>query len=287
MQDKVKKAVTAENRVMGYRLSDLLGIIIMIIPFIISISFEQINPARSLLWIKIGKETITSIRPDLISTLCSVVFYASLIVRYEGIFKSNNLFEAFISTIRAFLNCWVFAALVKVVLQNDTKVTEGSFTLFALLRNPETTMLVFAILLSWLGMKSIAGFSWILFIVAAMKNLLVVNSAMGMLGAVFVLTITISLFLQIRDYSNIRDFMRDFRGGTSKYRETVRQDINAAKDDTVVLVENTVAAVTGSVNPVAQSDHAKIDLDALDVNKDGVVDMKDFRLIFQEKDDKG
>lgn len=295
MQEKVRNAVTMEKRILGYRISDLLGIAIMLIPFFISIFFNKENPAQGFLFFR-KPATNTNIQPSLIPTLCSVVFYAALVVRYEGIFKANNLFEAMVSSARAFLNCWVIAALIGIVFQKSTTISANSSTWSVFFKNSGSTLLVFAILFSWLGMKSIAGYSWILFIAAAWKNLLVVNSAMGMIGAIFILTLAISLFLQIKNYSMIKDFIQDFRTRATKYQSEIRDDINQAADDVVStindigeIVKTGVAAYTGDQlsfvsGGTAMSKSARIDLNALDVNKDGVVDEKDFIMLYQNKD---
>lgn len=281
--DRVKGILTKKKTILGYRVSDLLGIAIMIIPFIISVTFEKWNPIK-FLFIYTGKHTKTSIQPGMISMLCSVVFYASLIVRHEGIFKAENLLDAIISTVRAFLNCWVLAALVVTVFQGDAKAAANSDVLKVFFSNPASTFLLFAILLSWLGMKSIAGYSWILFIAAAWKNLLEIDQAMGMRGAVFILTVAISLFLQIRDHSEIGEFAREFRDGVSKHGDNIRDEINAAKSATEDVAEKTVRAATGvnvSFHSEGRPGGARLDLDALDVNKDGVVDEKDFELLYK------
>ena len=78
--------------------------------------------------------------------------------------------------------------------------------------NSEVAFLLFTVLLSWLGMKTVAGYSWIIFIFVATSHMIKVYNSMGMLGAIYIISIAISLFLQISNYSDIKGFFNDFRG---------------------------------------------------------------------------
>ena len=293
MKNKTKSIFFSDDLFFGFRLSNLLGIVVMIIPFIISIRFNHIIPGRKIWFLQLIPDEVTTIRPGLVSALCAVVFYAALIVRYNGIFRANNLMETFVSIARAFLNCWVIAALISLVI--PTNIPKNATIMSVLRDNPESTLLMFAIVLSWLGMRAIAGYSWILFILSAWKHLLIVNSAMNMWGAVFILAFAISLFLQIKDYSNISDFAQEFRNIASHMGRFVKEDINAAAEDAsqkVQAVGNFVKDNTSMYTNVKfpsssgeskQRSEVKINLEALDLNKDGVVDEKDFQILNQEK----
>ena len=142
-------------------------------------------------------------------------------------------------------------------------------------------------------MKVIAGYSWILFIIAAWKQLLIVNSAMNMWGTVFVLVFAISLFLQIRDYTAVKDFARDFRTKALDKAEKVKENVTAAADDAsqkVQFVAEKISAHTGVQLPSSKGAQVhggvRINLDALDLNKDGVVDEKDFMILQKTKEEK-
>ena len=139
--------------------------------------------------------------------------------------------------------------------------------------------------------QTIAGYSWILFIVAGLKSMLLLNSAMGTLGAVFILTIAISMFLQIKDYAVIKDFMQDFRSKSNRYNAIIANDMHVAMDDATARINKVSASVretayarreknaqmaTGEAN---ESNEVMIDLQSLDINGDGIVDEKDILLL--------
>ena len=140
-----------------------------------------------------------------------------------------------------FLDCWALSALIGTVVENGAD-KNGLITIFAFQFNTYF-MLLLAVILSWIGMKTLSGYSWILFIIAGLKHLEEINDAMGMSGAALILAIAISLFLQINDFSNITDFMSDFRNVTGKYSSDIRENVNAAVNDASSRIQETVENV--------------------------------------------
>lgn len=308
MSTNKQNLLTTEKTILGFRPADLLGIVIMIVPFLISYQFHVIKEI-TILGFTIKSENI-NIWPNFITGAFAVSFYAALIIRYS-IFKSNNLVQSLISAIRSFLDCWVLAALLSLVLPtNDWKSI--SFTPFS--PNTQVLFLLFAIVLTWVGMKTIAGYSWIIFIFTASGHLSKVSDAMEKVGAFFIITVAISLFLQIKDLSDIKDFLQDFKASTNRYSSQIKESINEAAYDATrkAYIVNTyvrkqigvpstnkapyVQRLTITPDTSSVSDHVtkelsseskvKINLDSLDVNKDGIVDEKDFQLLQKLKNDK-
>ena len=306
--------LTSEKPIFGFKSADLLGLVIMIIPFSITLMpFNVPQEVKKLIFFK--SEEIVSKRilvPGMVSALCAVAFYSAVLVRFQ-LFRSDNLFQGIISTIRTFLNCWVIAALLTMVVPTD-KVT--GLSLSAFLYNYQTILLVLAILLAWVGMRTVSGYCWILFIIAAWEHISKLDQAMGAWGAVFVITLVISLLLQISSYADISEVIRDFNGNASIHASAIRVNMSAAAadaaqraEDVSRFVKDNVAAytpvklrtaqqsqVTAGTRPVyyvgknaeptaptlsrsmPSGDTGDI-LKALDVNGDGVVDEKDIELL--------
>ena len=134
--------------------------------------------------------------------------------------------QAFISGIRFFLNCWVIASLISVV------ITSGDHTVgFLIFQFNTSSILLIAVLFTWLGMKTIAGYSWIVFILAGISHAQEVDAAMGKTGAVFIITFAISMLLQIENYAHIQNFADDFRVAAGKYSGAVKESLRAAGND--------------------------------------------------------
>ena len=257
MKGELIKAAISEKTIFGFSIADLRGIIIMVIPFVISIRFNAVIPGKKFLFFQTTKSETYNIRPALISMILSAVFYASLVVRYEGIFRTKNLFDITVSIIRMFLNCWVIAAFISLVI--PSKIPTDTSTFSVLFSSPETTMLVLAIFLSWLGMKTIAGYSWLFFIIAAWKRLLALNGLMEMGGAVFILSFAISLLLQIKDYTYIRNFMNEFRNKAAQ-TETIRAEINAAINDGSMKLQRADSYIESLDDHNKQTDYTFLDV---------------------------
>lgn len=284
----------------GFHPTDLLGILIMIVPFYIT--FKEFSYVKGLfLWVT--TTVPKTIRPGLVSALCAVVFYVALILRCQ-LFRAETLAEGLVSAIRAFLNCWVIASLMTMIVPTETV---SSLTLSGFLKNNQSTFLLIGIVLSWLGMRTISGYCWILFIIAAWKNLLVLDKAMGIWGAVYIITLAISLLLQISNYVKLTDLLQDFKGEISKYSPTVKENMSFAAKDAQsrakraadYIMANVAGAgapdpsfhvsKTGATRITANrtkteaqgipSGEAKDFLRALDVNGDGVVDEKDIEIL--------
>ena len=248
--------LTERKTVFGFGILDLVGILIMIIPCAISVLWESETSQRVIPFIPwITKTVHHNIRPDLIATFVSVAFYAALIVRYN-IFRKESLMEGIISAIRMFLDCWALSALIKTVIK-DGAGKNGLISIFAFQFNTYFVLLL-AVILSWIGMKTLSGYSWILFIITGLKHLEEINNAMGMWGAVFILTIAVSLFLQINDFSNITDFMSDFRNVTGKYSSNIRENVNAAVNDASSRIQETVGKVK-DISANSDPDHIEKD----------------------------
>ena len=230
---------TKRNTVFGFRNTDLLGIAIMIIPVCISqMSFDLTNRVIPFIpWIT--KTSKYNINPSLISAFLSAAFYISLIVRY-GIFKRNTIMEAIISSIRTFLNCWCIAALLSIV------ITHGN-SLYSVHRFELNTssILLFAVIFSWTGMKTLSGYSWIVFVLAAIAHAQQVDAAMGRTGAVFIITFAISMLLQIENYTNIQEFANDFRMLVNK--SSMRDNMGAAMNDAKTRIEDTAQTISKTI----------------------------------------
>ena len=236
MKERVGDVLTKKKTVFGFHVADLIGIALMLIPCLISsggafnLNFSATVSRISFLpeWVPFNqKEIAVTITPDIPRVLIAVAFYyGALIVRY-GIFKKDTLIEVVISSVRIFLNCWGLAALLGIVLTTNRNET-FSMGIFSI---NTSTLLLFALLFSWFGMKTLAGYVWIIFILAGATRFNMVSEAMGVWGAIFILTIAISMLLQVSDYSNIQNFMEDFRNTSEKHILDVKEEINAAADD--------------------------------------------------------
>ena len=186
MKDKITDVLTTKKTVFGFHVADLLGIALMIIPCLISCySFSTTAPRIAFLpkWIPFNRQEVeVHVTPDISRALIAVAFYYGALIARYGIFKKDNLMEALISSVRTFLNCWGLAALLGIVLTTNSNET-FSLGIFSI---NTASLLLFAVLFSWFGMKTLAGYVWIIFVLAGVKHFNMVSDAMGPWGAVFI-----------------------------------------------------------------------------------------------------
>lgn len=222
-----KEDVLSRKTVLGYPLSDIAGIFLMFIPFIISIVWQY---NKKFLFITV--KTI-SIRPDLIMSLAAGAFYLALIIRYD-FFKKETMLDIIISVIRAFLDIWVLASFFAFCLP-----TKNEFSY---------VVLVMSVLFSWLGIRSVAGYGWIFVIITGAKQMVSTSKLMGMTGAVYIIFIIISLILQVASASDFKNFFLEFNGKSAKGREFVRESMEEAANETKHMVKQAAEIVIKEID---------------------------------------
>jgi len=113
--------------------------------------------------------TTLTFTPEFISTLIAIFLVAPLYMR--GILKWNKSIYTIISF---FLILLVFASFIQLALGGNGK----NVIIISLLAS--------AFVLSWLGIKAVAGVSWILVFIAGIYSALVNSLAMGFFGFIYV-----------------------------------------------------------------------------------------------------
>lgn len=206
-----------KQQILGYRVGEIFGIILLVIPFIITLpSYECIE--KILIF---EKKEEWKFQPGLISTLFAAIFYLALILRFK-FFKNDNFINCIISVARAFFNIYLLSCLLSIIIGTKNEVFGVKYS----------SIVIFAIIITWLGIKTIAGYSWILFIVLATSELAKADSAMGLNGAFFIIFLTLSLLLQIDRIDNLQSFIDDFRGFSEEKNNIVKEDIQESNEVT-------------------------------------------------------
>lgn len=117
-----------------------------------------------------------SIAPDLVSgvvALCLIVpLYARGILRWSSSIYGTLIFVLFLA---------VYASLAKLALLGNGDV--------------QVYLVTAAIVLSWLGMRAVAGIGWVLAFAAAVLSALSTSAAMGVSGFVFIASAFLGLLL--------------------------------------------------------------------------------------------
>jgi hypothetical protein len=160
MLSKIKKAIADDNELDSETLR-ILSLLFLLISGVMSF-FKYTHVGW--LW-----NSSMTFKPGFISTIFAVFLIAPLYLR--GILKWNKSLYSLLSLILILL---VFASFTELAMGGNDY---NRIVLF---------LLVAAVLLSWLGIRAVAGASWILVLAAAIYAAIENNLAMGIYGFVYI-----------------------------------------------------------------------------------------------------
>lgn len=178
-----------------------------------------------------------TIVPHVTSILCAILIYGALLARRYV--RLGNLYALFLLVMDVFF----IAALVESFIPADSVCLVRMLGWEVLTFSP-LKLLVFAILLSWLGMRALSGFSIILLLLAFWSRTQELDVALGFWGGAFLVCGIFSFVIQ---FCKLPYMIPD--GG---FRGALSQDFGWAKTQ---IRQNMVAAVeaTGNVAAAAAS----------------------------------
>jgi hypothetical protein len=204
--NKLRKAIADENELDSETLR-LLSLAFLLISG--ALSFFNYTQIRTF-W----PDTELTFSPSFLSTIIAICLITPLYLR--GILKWNKSIYSLLSL-----------TLILLVF--------GSFTELALGGKDNNTilyLLVAAVLLSWLGIKVIAGISWALALAAAIYSAIDNNMAMGFYGFIYIASGFIGLVL----HSGLAPGEL-FNGIKGEYSKTASSTLDTAKSDITASVE--------------------------------------------------
>ena len=172
---------------------------------------------------------ILTLMPNLLSTLVAIAIYSGVVIR--------NKVEIFAEPIKLTLcvvNILFLASLTSVFVSSKP----WSIPFFNI---NNYAILIVAIALSWLGMKAISGYAWIILLITSMGQMTKVNAAMGFNGTVYILCAFVSLGMQLTSGFLVVD-PNTFKSEFYNTKEIVVGDMNKSIEATKQGVNNVVNA---------------------------------------------
>jgi hypothetical protein len=208
------------------------AIVLMVIP--VFISFTQEFSYTKTVFFFFRSTTNYSIAPSLISALAGIFLYLSIVVRGR-----INLFSNVYETVIVVLNILFCASFLEMFFPKEPWN-------IPLLNISSQAFLVIAIIFSWIGMRSFAGFIWIGLFLMALSRIVGLNMAMGLWGVVYIMTAFVSIGLQLKDHVHLlSDFKNDFIGITSRIAEDSKLSISETKKAVKKVASMAATAATG------------------------------------------
>ena len=161
MLNKIRDAIANDNELSSESLR-FLSLIALAISG--SMSLFKYTQERKFLWdLELG------FKPSLISALIALMLLSPLYMR--KILKWSNSFYGIISFL---LILMVFSSFVELIFLggNNSKL--------------QSMVIATALLLSWLGIRGIAGIAWIIILVFGIYNIITNNIVMGFFGFIYI-----------------------------------------------------------------------------------------------------
>ncbi len=198
----------------------IVAVIFMLIPIGIAISF--LMPAEKFLFWETKRATY-ALHPDFLSGGLAIAIYSAVVIRGD-----MSIFKNPVKVFLAILNITFIASFSKTFLHANKWKLFGMLDLGI----SSQTFAILCVAFSWLGMKTIAGFSWIILFIASVSTLTGINNNMGMLGFAYILFAFLSIGMQIAGrYINVSadNLKNEFFTKSNVIKLDVNHSIDSAK----------------------------------------------------------
>jgi hypothetical protein len=163
MFEKIRAAITDDNEI-SKEWQRFASLALLLLAFLIAmLPYERTS--------FIGMHRPFNFRPEFLSGTLAILLVAPLYMR--GLLKWNR---SIFSTISFILILGVFASFLELAVFGAKSIL-GSLNAY---------LVLIALALSWIGMRGIAGVSWMLVLVAAVYNILTSSLELGFIGFIYI-----------------------------------------------------------------------------------------------------
>lgn len=195
----------------------IFAFILGLIPFCLSlIDWSYEHEASFFFFYTYNKKEKVIICPTLISTFVSISLMCGILIRNQ-----KYIFNDYIRVSFIVLDILLFASIISIfVSQNTINFFGVSFS--------SQGLLIPCIILSWLGLKSIAKYVLLTMVALGIPAMSTANEGMGFYGAIFILAGFGSLIIQafpLEIFGKNCYFADEFYGKSSKKRSK-KEDLN-------------------------------------------------------------
>ena len=210
------------------RFWEILAIVLMLIPVVISLQVfkrEYLVTEGMFIWKTTRTQTDNlSIAPTMVSVLYAIILHGILYARGIG-----RYFESGYSLILNFLNILWTASFISIFISSET------FNI-PIVNQPMSSqvLMLIAIALSLISMRSIAGVFWIALAFLSIFRLSALNDAMSFWGVIYILFAYGSIGIQIWKLKLLAidksELIYEFRGMSNRVLGDINSSVIQAKD---------------------------------------------------------
>ena len=207
MLKKIRDAIASDNELSSETLR-LVSLACLLLSGIMSL----LEYTREIKW---WLDQSITFQPELIATVIAIFLVAPLYMR--GILKWSKSIYSLVSFILILL---VFASFTQLALGGDEKSTVVISLIGA------------SILLSWVGIKEIAGISWLLAFSAGLYAIVTNSYTMGIYGFIYITSGFIGLVLHsgLSPSDLLKGIKDEYSSSTDSIMSTAKNDINATAE---------------------------------------------------------
>lgn len=209
--------IAASSSMVNRNLKGWLAVILLSIAIILS--FRN--------WFVGGSTKAVVFKPNLIGGIYATFIYGAYLVRFKGV---HELFHSILDTALLIVNIVTLSGIINMLL-----ITERFSVLGIGFPIDTHYVILFAILISWIGLKSISGVCLIVVILLGMLKLVTINAAMGNMGILYVLSVTLGVLLYASIEPSIIDAMPFFYDSLEKQSRWVKSDISSFQDTSTMV----------------------------------------------------
>jgi len=201
MLERLKKALASDNELDNETLR-FLSLVFLLASGVMSF----FNYTHTGIFI----DSSLTFQPGFISTILAICLISPLYLR--GVLKWNKSIYSLLSLVLILL---VFASFTELAMGGNER---SSIVI---------SLLVAAIVLSWLGVKAVAGASWVLALAAAIYSAIDNNLAMGFQGFIYISSGFIGLVLHsgVNPGELFEGIVNEYSGSATKATASVKSDI--------------------------------------------------------------
>ena len=223
-------AVYSHTYVNKRTLKVILSCLLMIVAMLVLWIPEYTNDSW---WSNLWGTSALNVRPDLISCLCSIIFYAAYVIRFKGINKAVGNFLDVSLTIVGIL---IFSTFFKII-----NVSE-QFKLFGIIPIPflsPVNLIIFGLALSWIGTKIVSLATFGIVAIIAITNVNTISNAMGVFGAVYIICSFIGILLWLSVEPCILEAFPQYKKELLLGYNKMKKDLVDAKKEVKTAIANT------------------------------------------------
>ncbi|MBJ8325252.1 hypothetical protein [Streptococcus pacificus] len=175
-------------------------------------------------WFTENSHTPIIISPDLTSIIFSVLFYVAFLLRFKGIANIEPLKDFLLSAVFILL----FSSFINIILVNKT------FTILNFeLSVDSRTIMIIAVILSWIGLKSSSAICMLFIIGLGLLNLNNLSEAMKIYGVLYGMLSFFGIFSYALAEPSIIDSIPILQESMFKNSRVIKSNVKKLKKDSI------------------------------------------------------